>query len=167
MPVRRFIGAAAALGAAYKASLKQKRLDHINERLHFFIERRGKRLHAYRPAMVKLDDGGEEAAVEIVQAVVVYALEAKGRERRLCRDLSGRLDFGIVAHAPQQPIGDARRAPRAAGDVLGRLGANAGFENPRRTQHDLGEFFDTVKIQMIEKPEAVAKRRGKAAGARG
>ena len=71
--------------------------------------------------------------------------------------------MGEIAHPPQQPAGDARRAARAAGNLM------LAFAGGRRTQQaggaadDLLEFLDRVEIEADRDAEAVAQGRGQQA----
>jgi hypothetical protein len=48
------------------------------------------------------------------------------------RDHAVGLDLGVVAHAPQQAVGDARRAARAARDLRRALAIAGDAEDARR-----------------------------------
>ena len=64
-----------------------------------------------------------------------------------------------VADAPQQPVGDARRAARAPRDLSrGRL-VDRHAENPRRPADDLLEVALGVELQPVHDAEARAQRR--------
>ena len=84
-------------------------------------DRGGDRLDADRAAVELLDDRAQDLVVDLVQPQLVDVETAQ----RLARDVSGdhavRPHLGVVAHAPQQAVGDARRAARAPGDLAARL----------------------------------------------
>ena len=71
-----------------------------------------------------------------------------------------------IAHPAQQPAGDARRAARAARDLVGAVRRHADIEHARAAGHDLLEFLHGVEIQPHRNAEAVAQRIGQQAGAR-
>ena len=74
-------------------------------------------------------------------------------------------DLGDVAHAPQDPVRDARRAARAAGDLLGRLVLDLHAQDPRRAANDAREILGAVVVEPVRHAEAVAERRREEAGA--
>ena len=58
------------------------------------------------------------------------------------------LDHREVAHAPQQGVGDARRAARAQGHLVRRVVVDRDVENPRRPPHDAGQDRSVVILQV-------------------
>ena len=71
-----------------------------------------------------------------------------------------RLHLRVVAHATQQPVRDARRAARSAGDLLRALGSDRHPEHLRRVFDDALQFLRRVVVEMVDDPEALAQRRG-------
>ncbi len=72
-----------------------------------------------------------------------------------------------VAHAAQQPVADARRATRAAGDHLGALGADGQAEDGGGARDDAREVGDRVVLEPEVDAEPVVQRLREHAGARG
>src|SRR3546814_12417917 len=87
--------------------------------------------------------------------------------RSVVVDAAGGADLGVVAHAPQQAVGDARGAARTARDLAGALGYAVDAQDLRRALHDPGQVFGAVELQPLDDAEAVAQRRGQQAGAGG
>src|SRR3546814_4654006 len=83
--------------------------------------------------------------------------------RSVVVDAAGGADLGVVAHAPQQAVGDARGAARAARDLAGALGYAVDAQDLRRALHDPGQVFGAVELQPLDDAEAVAQRRGQQA----
>ena len=75
-------------------------------------------------------------------------------------------DDGEIAHAAQQPPGDARRAARAPRDLARAVLAHADAEHARAALDDQLQFLGRVEIQPDRDAEAVAQRRRQQAGAR-
>ena len=77
-------GFAPAGGAAEEADFQQKRLDHIDQRIAFLIQRGRQCLDADRAALIKVDDGAQQFAVEIIQPALIDTLRdtAPGRRSR-------------------------------------------------------------------------------------
>ena len=73
--------------------------------------------------------------------------------------------MGEVAHAPQQPAGDARRAARAARDLVGAVRRHADAEHARAAVDDQLELGLGIEVQPHRNAEAVAQRIGEQARA--
>lgn len=77
------------------------------------------------------------------------------------------LHFRIVANAPQKSVRDAGCAAASAGDFGSTLRFNRHAEELRGPLHDRGELVLIVKLQLVDDPEARAKRVGERARACG
>src|SRR5262249_54063127 len=64
----------------------------------------------------------------------------------------------VVAHAPQQTVGNARRSTRTARDFAGAAPVYFHIEQLRRTLHNASELFRRVKFEPRHDPEAVTQR---------
>src|ERR1043165_6804094 len=69
------------------------------------------------------------------------------------------IDFRIVAHAPQQPIHDARRPPRSARNLMRAAIVDLNIEDTRRSFADRFQILVRVKVQMKVDSKAAAQRR--------
>ena len=67
---------------------------------------------------------------------------------------------GEIAHPPQQPTGDARRATRAACDLVGAVRGHADLEHAGAAGDDLLQFFLGIEIEPHRDPEAITQRIG-------
>jgi hypothetical protein len=92
---------------------------------------------------------------------------ASARSAMSSVDAAVALDLGVVAHAAQQPVGDARRAARAARDLQRAGGVDGHVQQPRRARDDARQLLGRVELQPRHDAEAVAQRVGQHAGARG
>src|SRR5438067_4893676 len=128
--------AAAARLAGDEPDLEQVRFHDLRECFRLVVDRGRHGLQAHGPALVDVHDGLEEAAVELVEPPGVHALAREGSLRNRLRDHAVRLDLGIVAHPPQQAVGDARRAARAPRDLAGAGGVHAGLQDRGRAGDD-------------------------------
>ena len=78
------------------------------------------------------------------------------------------LHLGEVAHAAQQPVGDARRAARAARDLEAAVGVDRHVEQAgRAARRCCASSSARVELEPGDDAEAVAQRVGQHAGARG
>ena len=71
-----------------------------------------------------------------------------------------------VAHAAKQPVGDARRAAAATGDLGQRRPVDVEVEHHGRALKHLRELRLVVELEVRRETEAVAQRVGQQAGAR-
>ena len=114
VPVGRGRRDAAARRALQEAGLQQVGLVEVLERAAVLAERRGDRADADGAAAELLDDRREDPPVELVEPVLVHLQPGRApRARRLQVDRVLAGDLREVAQAPQQPVGDARRAAAA------------------------------------------------------
>jgi hypothetical protein len=104
-----------------KPWLEEERLVHVLDRLRFLAERDSERRQTHRAAAEPLDHAAQKLAVEALEP---GAVDLEQRQR-LLGDLRRHGAFvahlGDVAHAAEDPVRDARRAARAAGDQLRRI----------------------------------------------
>ena len=84
----------------------------------------------------------------------------------LGRDASVGAHLREVADAPQQPVGDARRAARPPRHSCGGLGVDRHAENARRPRDDVHEVRFLVEVEPVHDAEARAQRRRQQSGAR-
>ena len=103
-------GDAAAGGAVEEADLDEEGFVDLFEGVLLFGQCGGEGVEADRPAVVLLDDGAEETAVEFVEAVRVDFEQGERGLRGGAVDDAGGADLGVVADAAQQAVGDARSA---------------------------------------------------------
>ena len=121
----------AARGPLQQSALDQIRLDDVLDGVARLRQRRGKRLDANGTAAIVQGNGRQVAPVHGVEAC---GIDFERRQRLVGNGAIDRRrggDGGEVAHPAQQPSGDARRAARAAGDLVGAVGGDADAEHAR------------------------------------
>ena len=91
----------------------------------------GEAVEPDRSAPELVDDGMQEPPVRLVEALLVDLQQGQGVARDLHRDGAVGPHLGVVAHAPQQPVGDARRAARPAGRFSAVAAASMGTPSMR------------------------------------
>src|SRR6266700_1580217 len=122
---------AATRRALHQALLDQIGLDDFLDSIARFAERRRQSLDAHRPAIEAFSDQREIAPVEGVESALV---DLQPRERGVGHDLidlDASRDGGEITYALQQPAGNARRAARAHGDLMGAVRAERQAEHAR------------------------------------
>ena len=151
--------------AGDEPQLQQERLDHVLQRARVLVHGGGQSLEAHGTALVGRADGLEIRTVELIEAQGVDAFEGE----RLINRGGRRTPIGShgreVAHASQQPVGDARRAPAARRDGIDGLAIDVEPQQPRAALDDGGKLGDLVEAQVVDEPEAAAQRRAQQARA--
>src|SRR5690348_11015949 len=138
---------AAARRALDEAELQEVRLVDVLDRLLLLTERRGERAEADRPAVELHGDRVQEVARLAVEALRVdlEQLQRLARNRRRDRALVPHLSD--VAHTPEDPVRDARRAARARRDLRRSLGSDVDGEDAGTAVHDRGELPGLVVVE--------------------
>src|ERR1035441_3952280 len=88
----------AAWGAIEKANLDEEWLVDFLDRVRFFGERRRQGVHAHRPALVFLDDGQQQLAVDLVEAVTIDLEHLQRGLGGWLVDLARAAHLRVVAH---------------------------------------------------------------------
>jgi len=149
---------AAARGAHEEALLDQEWLDDILESAALLAHRGGQALDAHRPAVEFLDDGRQQLTVERVESLRIHFEQIERGARHRFIDAAVAFDFGVVAHATKQPVGDTRRAARAGRNTCRAFGVDRHAEDSGRTRHDLLELRHGVELEALHDAEAIAQR---------
>ena len=92
-------------------------------------EGRSQGTQAHRATIIDLDDGRQEATIEVVEAVGVDLHLLETPLRRFEGDCVGPEMVGKVANATQQPVGDTGCAARASSDLLCGIVGDADVED--------------------------------------
>src|SRR5215510_6715161 len=114
MPVAERSRYATAGRSREETLVDQERLHHVLERALVFADRGGERLEPDRPAPEALDDRAHHESIEAIEPgpIDVEPLEREARELGVHGLAAPLPHLREVAHAAQQPIGDAWRAAR-------------------------------------------------------
>ncbi len=158
-------GNPAARGALQVAVLNQVGFDHVFNRVAFFTDGGSQAVQPDRAAVEFVDDGVEQLAVHDVQAGRVNVQHGQGAVRDVLGDLAARLDLGIVAHAAQQAVGDARRAARALRNLQCAAFVNLGIEQTGAALDNGAQLGGGIELQAGNDAEAVPQRIGQHARA--
>ena len=75
--------------------------------------------------------------------------------------------LGVVAHAAQQPVGDARRPARAQRNLRRAVGVDGDLQHFGRAGNDDAQFVFRIELKAQQNAEARAQRRAEQAGTRG
>src|SRR5579885_2601867 len=166
-----FIGAlggdTASRRAVNHADLHQVGLVHFLDGVLFLAERGSERANANRAASVLIQQREHQVAVHFIEAIFIHAKHFQRLLRDGLCDAAIGADFGEVARAAEQPVGDARRSAAAAGDFLAAGLIHFDIQDLRRTANDDKQIFRLIKIEPMNDAESRAKRRGDEASARG
>src|SRR3989338_208176 len=99
-----------------KSNLKQKRFVNSFDSIHFFGNCGGNGVKPNRAAGEFFDEGGEDAAVDFVEAVFVDAKHGKSFLGDFFVYFSFAFYFGDVPYALEETVGDTRGATGAGLD---------------------------------------------------
>ena len=167
MPIRQRRGDAAAQRALQVTLLNQVRLQHIFNGVALLADGRRKIINAHRPAAELVDHRAQQFAIHDVEADAVNVEHLQRLIGNILGDLAVGAHLGEIAHAAQQPVGNARRAARACGHFTRTCRIDLDFKQTRRAFDDAGQFSGTVELEPGDDTEAVAQRIGQHTGARG
>src|SRR5205085_8392764 len=106
-------------------------------------------------------------SVDLVEAVFVATEKGQAVARRRLGDHAVTSDLGVVAHPPQQAIGDAGCSPSPSGDLAGTRRVEAHAEDTGGPQHDALQVGRRVEVKAGHESESVAEGTGDEPGARG
>ena len=140
--------AAAAGGAGQHAHLHQVRLTDVFQRDALLAQCSGQRFETDRAAVVHLDDGAQQAAIEFVQTQLVDVHPLAGRNGGLFVDGALALHHGKVAGAFQQAVGDTRRAAGAAGQFQRTFVGDGHAQNTRTAGDDAPQLLGLSLIHI-------------------
>ncbi len=114
------------------------------------------------------DDRFEDALVHFVEAVLRRSRASPAPGRRWRRDAAVALDLGVIPHAAQEVVGDARGAAAAPGDLDRAAGSSISMFSRRAERRTIGlQLFGAVVIEPLAHGEAREQRRGQQSAARG
>src|SRR6185503_19278578 len=117
VPVR-LRGSDPAPGSALeKPGLQEIGLVKVFERAPVLAERSGDRVDSDRASVELLDDGGEDASVELVEAVFVDLQPREGFARGRQVDAALARHLGEVAEPPEEAVRDSGRAAAPLPDL--------------------------------------------------
>ena len=147
--------------------LDEEGLVDFLECVLLFGKRGGKGVKADWTSFIFFDDGHEQTAVELVEAVGVHFEHFEGVFGGCAVDFAGAANLSVIANAAQEAVGDARSSAGTHGDFGSSWGIDGNVEDFGRALDDGAEIFVGVELQTQEDSEAGAQGRGQQAGARG
>ena len=166
-----FVGArggdAAARRAVEHADLHEIGLVHLFDGVLFFAEGRGEGADTDRAAIVLVEEGEKKVAVHFVEAVFIHAEHAQRVLSDFAGDAAVGADFGKIAGAAEQTVGDTRRATAAAGDFHGAAFIHLDVQDFGGAMKNDEQVFGLVEIEAMDDAEAGAQGRGDESGAGG
>ena len=131
----------AARRALEQAALQQERLVHVFDGLRRLAHRDRERAEPDRPARRTCGTARRGSPGRPCRGRARRPRTARARRARSpSGDRAVGAHLGVVAHALQQAVRDARRAPRAARDLVGAVGLELDAEDRRDPAQDRGEL---------------------------
>ena len=114
-----------------------------------------------------MDHRFEQLAVHQVEPVRIDIEHGQRLVRDFFRDTAIALDFGVIAHPAQQPVGDAWRATGPSCDLEAAGGVHLHLQQSGAARDDARQLFGRVELQPRDDAETVPQRIGEHAGAGG
>src|SRR6185369_6125095 len=149
----------AAGGPVQKALLDEERLNHILYGVALLADGCCESLKSDRAAAELVDNGKQNRAVHAVEPHLIDFQELQ----RLLHDLFGdcpvRKNLGKIPDAAQQPVGNPRRTPAAAGQLQRCCIRDRDIEDTGRAPDNEGEFVIGIEFKPGDDPETVPERR--------
>src|SRR3954469_6587451 len=159
-------GGAPARCPLQEPTLQEVGLVDVLDRVRLLAHRDRERRQPDRPAGEADAHRVEDLAVGAVEAEAVDLEQLERGVGRRAVDDAGAADLGPVAHALEQPVGDARRAAAALGDRPPAAVVERHAEDRRRAPDDPREVVGAVGLEAVLDAEAVAQRRREQPGPR-
>ena len=153
-------GTAAPGGAGQKAHLHQVGLTQVLQRHGLLAQRRRQRFQAHRAAVVHLNDGAEQAAVQLVQTQRVHIHPLQAHQGNIPVDDAIPQHGGKVADTLQEAVCHAGGAPAAFGQLVSALRGDGLVEDARRALDDPAQLIGAVQLQLEQHTEAVPQGAG-------
>src|SRR6266403_4609380 len=131
MLVRQLGRDASARRAIQKPDLDQKRFVDFFNRILLLGQGRGQSVYTHWSALIFLDDGQQQLAVDLVEAVTINFQHQQRSLGSWQVDFSGAAHLGKVAHPAQQTVGDAGSSTGPAGNLKRTGGVDLNPKNFR------------------------------------
>ena len=147
-----------------KANLDQKRLVHLFKRILLLRKRRSQRVEPHRAAVILLDDRTQQTSIQLIKTVSIDLEQRQRSIRRRLVDHARRTHLRVVAHAPQQPVGDARSSTRAHRDLRRTVTVDRHTEHVGRAFDDKPQLVVRVELQAQQDAEPGPHRRAQESG---
>ena len=144
-----------------ETKLDQIGLDHFLDRVARLGEAGGQRLHADRATLVDVGDHVEVAPVHRVEAELIDLHPVERAVGGPGVDLGHAGGMREIADPAEQPAGDARRAARAAGDLVGAVLGDRGIEQARGAAHDLLELGEDGAHEVARRSRGTPRIAGR------
>ncbi len=151
-------GHPAARRAGDQARPHQEGLGDDLDGLGLLPHRDGQRRQADRAAAEAAHERAKHRQVEPVQPALVHLVQFQRRPGAVPGHDAIAAHLGEVAHAAQQPVGDTRRPPGPAGDLVGAVVAQRHAEQAGRPAHDDAKLVRLVEIEVRRETEPVPQR---------
>ena len=152
-----------ARGAGDHAGPDQERLTHLLDRGGLFPHRDREGRHPDRATAKAAGQRREHRPVQSVQPQLVDVVDRQCGLGDITGDHPVSTHFGVVAHPPQQPVGDARGTAGTQGDLRAGLRAEFDAEDSGGAVQHLLEFSRFIEVHVGGEAESITQRAGQCA----
>ena len=151
---------AATRGSFEKAELKKKWFVDFFDGFGFFLGCCGEGVETDGSAVELFDEGGEEVAVDGIEAEFVDRKHGERFVGNVGRDDAVVTDLSDVANAFEEAIGDSWCFAGASGDSVGSGVIDVEVEDGRAAGDDFGHVIVGIEVEVEGAAETVAERGG-------
>ena len=151
-------GDPAAWRSLQQALLEQERLVDVLDGLGLLGHRDRERAEADRLARERRAQRVEDRPVDLVEPTLVDLEQGQGGAAPSARHRAVAAHLGVVAHPLEQTVGDAWRAPGAAGDLACSFAIERHAEDAGGALEDRDQILGLVVVEAGDEAEAVAQR---------
>ena len=164
---RAFRAHAPARRAVDEAELDQIRLVDFFDGRRLLVNGRRDGVHAHRPATVFVQQREHDLLVDFVEPVAIHFQQIQRGLGDVFIDMAVGPHLRVITNTPQQPVGDARRATAAAGQLPRRPSSSMATSSRRAERSTMRLARLVVMVEPQHQAEASAQRRAHQPLARG
>src|SRR5437763_10588587 len=147
-------GDASPGGAVEKSNLNEKRLVNFFKGIWLFRQGCSQSVQAYRATAIFLNDGQHQAAVNLIEPMLIHLEHVEGGLGCGLVNSSVAAHLGKVTHPAQQTVGNSRGASGTVGKLRRAFVVNLDTQNLGGTLDDEFQLFIGIELQPQQDAEA-------------
>ena len=140
--------------------MHEVRFVHFFDGVFFFAEGGGESTQPDWSTGVFIEQGDHEIAVDFVETLLIDAEHVQGFAGNFAGDAATGADFGEIAGAAEESVGNSWCATAASGDFFGAGIVHLNVQNFGGAEEDNEQVRRFVEIETVDDAEARTKGRG-------